>query len=116
VVCNNGTFIIKRRPDSSLPEAWHTSLKAAKDLQDSKEVGRIGYYAPDIVINPQTRIPNHNHMNLYLVYHYHRHGHNLWIVRSETPSTEEQVIEACNINHGEWIEITHHIPILLGTT
>jgi hypothetical protein len=50
VVCNNGTFIIKRRADSSLPEAWQASLKAAKDLQDGKEVGRIGYYAPDIVI------------------------------------------------------------------
>jgi hypothetical protein len=51
VVCNNGTFIIKRpRPYSSLPEAWQKSLKAAKDLQDGKEVGRIGYYAPDIVI------------------------------------------------------------------
>jgi len=50
VICNNGTFIIKRRADSSLPEAWQQSLKAAKDLQDGKEVGRIGYYAPDIVI------------------------------------------------------------------
>ena len=26
------------------------SLKAAKDLQDGKEVGRIGYYAPNMVI------------------------------------------------------------------
>ena len=50
VVCNNGTFIIKRRPNSSLPEAWQGSLKVAKDLQDGKEVGRIGYYAPDIII------------------------------------------------------------------
>jgi hypothetical protein len=51
VVCNNGTFTIKRpRPYSSLPEAWQMSLKAAKNLQDGKEVGRIGYYAPDIVI------------------------------------------------------------------
>jgi hypothetical protein len=25
-------------------------LKSAKDLQDGKEVGRIGFYAPDIVI------------------------------------------------------------------
>jgi len=51
VICNNGTFTIKRpRPYSSLPEAWQASLKAAKDLQDGKEVGRIGYYAPDIVI------------------------------------------------------------------
>ena len=51
VVCNNGTFIIKRPlPASSLPEAWQASLKAAKNLQDGKEVGRIGFYAPDIVI------------------------------------------------------------------
>jgi len=50
VICNNGTFIIKRPPDGSLPEAWQASLKAAKDLQDGKKVGRIGYYAPDIVI------------------------------------------------------------------
>jgi len=50
VICNNGTFIIKRPPGGSLPEAWHESLKAAKDLQEGKEVGRIGYYAPDIVI------------------------------------------------------------------
>ena len=50
VICNNGTFIIKRRPESVLQEAWQGSLKAAKDLQDGKEVGRIGYYAPDIVI------------------------------------------------------------------
>jgi hypothetical protein len=50
VICNNGTFTIKRRPESVLQEAWQGSLKAAKDLQDGKEVGRIGYYAPDIVI------------------------------------------------------------------
>jgi len=51
VICNNGTFIIKRPlPVSSLPEAWQMSLKAAKNLQEGKEVGRIGYYAPDIVI------------------------------------------------------------------
>ena len=50
VICNNGTFIIKRPANDRLPEAWQSSLKAAKDLQDGKEVGRIGYYAPDIVI------------------------------------------------------------------
>jgi hypothetical protein len=33
-----------------LDEAWNMSLKAAKDLQDGKEVGRIGYYAPNMVI------------------------------------------------------------------
>ena len=50
VICNNGTFTIKRHADNRVPEAWQESLKAAKDLQDGKEVGRIGYYAPDIVI------------------------------------------------------------------
>jgi len=50
VICNNGTFIIKRHPDGRLPEVWQESLQAAKDLQEGKEVGRIGYYAPDIVI------------------------------------------------------------------
>ena len=50
VICNNGTFIIKRPADDRLPEAWKDSLKAAKNLQEGKQVGRIGYYAPDIVI------------------------------------------------------------------
>jgi hypothetical protein len=50
VISNKATFIIKRHPDGRLPEAWQESLKAAKDLQEGKEVGRIGYYAPDIVI------------------------------------------------------------------
>jgi hypothetical protein len=30
--------------------AWQDSLKNAKDLQAGKPVGRIGFYAPDIVI------------------------------------------------------------------
>ena len=50
VISNKATFIIKRRADGALPNAWQESLKAAKDLQDGKEVGRIGFYAPDIVI------------------------------------------------------------------
>jgi hypothetical protein len=50
VICNNGTFIIKRPDTKTLPEAWKDSLKAAKNLQEGKKVGRIGYYAPDIVI------------------------------------------------------------------
>src|SRR5258708_4101369 len=54
VISNKATFSIKRpadaAPGGSLPNAWQASLKAAKDLQDGKEVGRIGYYAPDIVI------------------------------------------------------------------
>ena len=54
VISNKATFIIKRRaeaaPGGTLANAWQESLKAAKDLQDGKEVGRIGFYAPDIVI------------------------------------------------------------------
>ena len=50
VISNKATFIIKRYPDGRLPNAWQESLKTAKDLQDGKEVGRIGFYAPDIVI------------------------------------------------------------------
>ena len=54
VISNKATFIIKRRADAApggpLANAWQESLKAAKDLQDGKEVGRIAFYAPDIVI------------------------------------------------------------------
>jgi hypothetical protein len=37
-------------PGGPLPNAWQESLRAAKDLQEGKQVGRIGFYAPDIVI------------------------------------------------------------------
>ena len=54
VISNKATFTIKREaagaPGGSLADAWQQSLKTAKDLQDGKEVGRIGFYAPDIVI------------------------------------------------------------------
>ncbi len=54
VISNKATFIIKRRTDAApsgpLAHAWQESLKAAKDLQDGREVGHIGFYAPDIVI------------------------------------------------------------------
>ena len=54
VISNKATFTIKRgaeaAPGGPLANAWQESLKAAKDLQDGKEVGRVGYYAPDIVI------------------------------------------------------------------
>jgi hypothetical protein len=49
VISNEATFTINR-PADRLPNAWQESLKAAKDLQEGKEVGRIGFYAPDIVI------------------------------------------------------------------
>ncbi|MBC7855008.1 MAG: hypothetical protein IAF94_16375 [Pirellulaceae bacterium] len=54
VISNKATFTIKRpveaAPGRTSADAWQKSLKAAKDLQDGKEVGRIGFYAPDIVI------------------------------------------------------------------
>ena len=54
VISNKATFTIKRpvkaAPGGILAKAWQESLKTAKDLQDGKEVGRIGFYAPDIVI------------------------------------------------------------------
>lgn len=54
VISNKATFTIKREsagaPGGSLTNAWQQSLKTAKDLQEGKEVGRIGFYAPDIVI------------------------------------------------------------------
>ena len=54
VISNKATFTIQRpkeaAPGGITANAWQESLKAAKDLQDGKEVGRIGFYAPDIVI------------------------------------------------------------------
>lgn len=54
VISNKATFTIKRpveaAPGGITADAWQESLTAAKDLQDGKEVGRIGFYAPDIVI------------------------------------------------------------------
>jgi hypothetical protein len=54
VISNKATFTIKRRseaaPAGPLASVWQESLQAAKDLQDGKEVGRIAFYAPDIVI------------------------------------------------------------------
>ena len=54
VISNKATFTVKRptsaAPGGPLTNAWQESLQAAKDLQEGKEVGRIGFYAPDIVI------------------------------------------------------------------
>ena len=54
VISNKATFTIKRRMDAGpggpLANAWQETLKSAKDLQEGREVGRIGFYAPDIVI------------------------------------------------------------------
>ena len=54
VISNEATFTVKRpteaRPGGPLTNAWQDSLQAAKNLQEGKEVGRIGFYAPEIVI------------------------------------------------------------------
>jgi len=54
VVSNNAMFTIKRRADAASggvsSSAWQESLKAAKDLEAGKEVGRIAFYAPDMII------------------------------------------------------------------
>lgn len=54
VLSNKATFTIKRgaeaAPGGPLANAWQESLKAAKDLQEGKEIGRIAFYEPDIVI------------------------------------------------------------------
>lgn len=52
IKADKATFII-RRPHPEQPSedsAWKMTLDAAKALQEGKEVGRIGFYAPDIVI------------------------------------------------------------------
>ena len=50
VISNKATFMVKRpssaAPGGSLTNAWQNSLQAAKDLQEGKEVGGIGFYAP----------------------------------------------------------------------
>jgi hypothetical protein len=54
VISNKATFTVKRptsaAPGGPLTNAWQDSLQAAKDLQEGKESGGIGFYAPDIVI------------------------------------------------------------------
>jgi len=50
VKSDKATFIIKRPRQPGLEAAWQESLQAARDLQEGKEVGRIGYYAPDMSI------------------------------------------------------------------
>ena len=51
---DKATFVI-RRPDSAreggpLERFWGETLQHARDLQAGKEVGRIGYYTPEVVI------------------------------------------------------------------
>ena len=68
VISNKATFTIKRqqrvKPEGlsdaaaanftaaqeTHDKSWKMTVEAAKDLQEGKEVGRIGFYAPDIVI------------------------------------------------------------------
>ncbi len=54
VYTESGTFIIKRPlgfgHDEITDNGWKMSLEAAKSLQAGNEVGRIGFYAPDMVI------------------------------------------------------------------
>ena len=54
VISNKATFTIKRGPEAApggvLANTWQESLKAAKDLQEGKQTGGIGFYAPDIII------------------------------------------------------------------
>jgi hypothetical protein len=50
VKSDKATFIIKHPQHAGLEHAWQMTLQAARDLQEGKEVGRIGYYAPDISI------------------------------------------------------------------
>jgi hypothetical protein len=54
VKSDTATFVI-RRPDSARPggpveRAWDDTLRNARDLQAGREVGRIGYYTPEVVI------------------------------------------------------------------
>ena len=51
---DKATFTI-RRPDAAWPgqaleKFWDSTLQTARDLQAGKEVGRIGYYTPEVVI------------------------------------------------------------------
>ena len=68
IKADNATFTIKRqqrvKPDGLSDSAaanfkasqevddkgWEMTVEAAKDLREGREVGRIGYYAPEIVI------------------------------------------------------------------
>ena len=51
---DKATFIIRRpapaREGQALEQFWGKTLQAARDLQEGKEVGRIGYYTPDVLI------------------------------------------------------------------
>jgi len=65
VKSDKATFTIQRPREAVLEEAWQESLKAAKDLQEGKEVGRIGFYAPDMVIKSNLLVSMTGHGFLY---------------------------------------------------
>ncbi len=50
VKSDKATFTIKRPDYPSLESAWRMSLQAAEELREGRAVGRIGYYAPDMII------------------------------------------------------------------
>ena len=52
VYSGGATFVIKRplQAGEITDGGWKMSLEAAKNLQAGNEVGRIGYYAPDMTI------------------------------------------------------------------
>jgi hypothetical protein len=54
VKSDKATFVIRRpnsaRPGGPVDKAWADTLQTARDLQQGKEVGRIGYYTPEVVI------------------------------------------------------------------
>lgn len=52
VYSRSATFVIKRPPQDgeTTDNAWKMSLEAARSLQAGNEVGRIGYYVPDMTI------------------------------------------------------------------
>jgi hypothetical protein len=54
VKSDKATFTIRRpspaQKGQSLEPFWEKTLKTARDLQEGKEVGRIGYYQPAVVI------------------------------------------------------------------
>jgi len=51
---DKATFTIRRpnsaRPGGPLEKIWADTLQTARDLQEGKPVGRIGYYQPEVVI------------------------------------------------------------------
>ena len=66
---DKATFIIRRpngaREGEAVGEFWGKTLQTARDLQEGKEVGRIGYYAPEMVIRGNLIVSINGHGFLY---------------------------------------------------